>query len=94
MRRWLGGGGPARYSQGMDGGAVGTMTNGTGTNGGWRGMNRAQRRIALGFLAGFLAIDTLILIANAESTLADLASSGAHGVSSPSMISAISTVIC
>jgi hypothetical protein len=41
-------------------------------------MNGTQRRIALGFLAGFLTIVGLILIANAETTLADLASSGAH----------------
>jgi hypothetical protein len=54
------------------------MANGTGTNGGWRGMNGTQRRIALGFLAGFLVIVGLIMVANAESTLADLTSSGAH----------------
>lgn len=67
-----------RYSEGVKSGVAGTMTNGTGTNGGWRGMNGTQRRIALGFLGGFLVIVGLILVANAESTLADLASSGAH----------------
>jgi hypothetical protein len=46
------------------------------TNGGWRGMNGAQRRILLGFAGGFLLIVLLILVANAESTISDLAASG------------------
>lgn len=47
------------------------MTNGTGTSGGWRGMNGTQQRIALGVAAGFILIVGLITIANAESQLAD-----------------------
>ncbi|KQS04978.1 hypothetical protein ASG11_12560 [Sphingomonas sp. Leaf357] len=49
-----------------------------GTSGGWRGMNGAQRRIFILFVAGFLAVVALILIANAESTISDLAVSGAR----------------
>ena len=48
------------------------------TSGGWRGMNGTQRRFMLVFVAGFFAVVTLILIANAESSIADLAASGAH----------------
>jgi hypothetical protein len=51
---------------------------GTRTSGGWRGMNGLQRRIALLALCGFLTVVLLILIANAESTISDLAASGAH----------------
>jgi len=49
-----------------------------GTSGGWRGMNGTQRKLALGLAAGFLTIVTLIMIANAESSIADLHASGAH----------------
>lgn len=52
--------------------------NGTGTSGGWRGMNVAQRRISLGAGALFLAVVILIMIANAESAISDLAASGAR----------------
>lgn len=48
----------------------------TGTNGGWRGMNGTQRRIAAAFLLGFLLIATLIMFANAESTRSDLERAG------------------
>lgn len=46
--------------------------------GGWRGMNRAQRQIALGAATGFLVIMALVMIANAESAISDLAAAGAH----------------
>ncbi|MEG3122399.1 LytTR family DNA-binding domain-containing protein [Sphingomonas sp. GB1N7] len=49
-----------------------------GTSGGWRGMNGAQRRIMALFVAGFLTVVALILVANAESTISDLAASGAR----------------
>lgn len=48
-----------------------------GTSGGRRGLNGAQRRILLGFVAIFLAVVALILVANAESSIADLAAAGA-----------------
>lgn len=64
------------YLEGVDGGAEGTMTDGLGMSGGWRGMNGTQRRIALGLGAGFLAIVALIMVANAESTLSDLRANG------------------
>lgn len=54
------------------------MANGTGTNGGWRGMNGTQRRILSGFAAAFLVIVALIMVANAESQLADFKSNGIH----------------
>ena len=50
---------------------------GAGTSGGWRGLNGAQRRILFGFVAIFLAVVALILIANAESSITDLAAAGA-----------------
>lgn len=49
-----------------------------GTSGGWRGMNGTQRKLALGSAAGFLLIIVVIMIANAESSIADLQASGAH----------------
>ena len=49
------------------------MATGTGTNGGWRGMNGAQRRLALLFAAGFLVILVVIMIANATSMVSDFA---------------------
>lgn len=49
------------------------MATGTGTNGGWRGMNGAQRRLALLFAAGFLMILVVIMIANATSMVSDFA---------------------
>ena len=48
----------------------------SGMSGGWRGMNGAQRRIAVLFVAGFLTVVALILVANAESSISDLAASG------------------
>ena len=48
-----------------------------GTNGGWRGLNGTQRRILFGFAAIFLVVVLLILVANAESSIADLAAAGA-----------------
>ena len=47
-----------------------------GTNGGWRGMNGTQRKLALGLAAGFLVIVAFIMIANAESSLSDLRANG------------------
>lgn len=41
-------------------------------------MNRAQRRIAIYAATGFLVIIVLVLIANAESAISDLAAAGAH----------------
>ena len=52
------------------------MATGTGTNGGWRGMNGAQRRLALLFGAGFLVILGVIMIANATSMVSDFAAAG------------------
>lgn len=49
------------------------MATGTGTNGGWRGMNGAQRRLALLLAAGFLVILVVIMIANATSMVSDFA---------------------
>lgn len=49
-----------------------------GTSGGWRGMSGAQRRMALILAAGFLAILLMVMVVNAESTVADLASTGVH----------------
>ena len=48
------------------------------TTGGWRGMNGAQRRVALLAGIGFAVILLLVLVANAESQISDLAASGAH----------------
>ena len=50
----------------------------TGTSGGWRGMNGAQRRIAVLFVGVLLTVVALILIANAESSISDLAAGGAR----------------
>ncbi|MGK6320879.1 LytTR family DNA-binding domain-containing protein [Sphingomonas sp. DT-204] len=47
-------------------------------SGGWRGMNGTQRRIMLGAVGLFLLIVVVIMIANAESTLSDLAANGVH----------------
>lgn len=47
-----------------------------GTNGGWRGMNGTQRKLALGLAAGFLVIVAVIMFANAESSLSDLRANG------------------
>ena len=41
-------------------------------------MNGTQRKLALGLAAGFLLVITFIMIANAESSIADLRASGAH----------------
>lgn len=49
------------------------MTNGTVTSGGWRGMNGAQRRLALLLGAGFLVILLVIMAANATSMISDFA---------------------
>lgn len=52
------------------------MATGTGTSGGWRGMNGAQRRLALLFGAGFMVILGVIMIANATSMVSDFAAAG------------------
>lgn len=52
------------------------MATGTGTSGGWRGMNGAQRRLALLLGAGFLVILGVIMIANATSMVSDFAAAG------------------
>ena len=49
------------------------MADSTGTSGGWRGMNGAQRRLAVTFGAGFLAILGVIMVANATSMVSDFA---------------------
>jgi hypothetical protein len=54
------------------------IEQGAGTSGGWRAMNGAQRRLALSFAAGFALILTLVMIANAESSISDLKASGVH----------------
>jgi hypothetical protein len=74
MRRRLAVRAEARYSRGLDSGFTGTIAQVVGTNGGWRGMNGAQRRVLLGFVAIFLTIVALIMVANAESALADFKS--------------------
>lgn len=61
----------------MAGGPAGTDALAAGTSGGWRGLNGAQRRIVGGFAAIFLVVVVLILIANAESSITDLAAAGA-----------------
>jgi hypothetical protein len=49
------------------------MTKAEGTSGGWRGMNGAQRRLALLLGVGFAVILAAILIANATSMISDFA---------------------
>jgi len=49
------------------------MATGTGTSGGWRGMNGAQQRLALLFGAGFVVILGVITVANATSMVSDFA---------------------
>ncbi|MEO5866711.1 MAG: LytTR family DNA-binding domain-containing protein [Sphingomonas sp.] len=49
------------------------MATGTGTSGGWRGMNGAQRRLALLLGRGFLVILAVIMVANATSMVSDFA---------------------
>ncbi|HVJ00275.1 MAG TPA: LytTR family DNA-binding domain-containing protein [Sphingomonas sp.] len=49
------------------------MTQPSGTSGGWRGMNGAQRRLALLLGAGFLVILAVIMVANATSMASDFA---------------------
>ena len=66
------------YRDGVAGGLVGMTKERTGTSGGWRGMNGAQRRIAVLFVGVFLTVVALILIANAESSISDLAAGGAR----------------
>ncbi len=65
-----------RYRQGMIGGCAGTLAGAMGTNGGIGGMNGAQRRLALGFAAGFAVILIAVTIANATSMLSDFAAAG------------------
>jgi hypothetical protein len=67
----------ARYRRGPESGFRGMIAQVAGTNGGWRGMNGTQRRILLGFVAVFLTVVALIMVANAESSISDLAASGA-----------------
>ncbi|MDB5677123.1 LytTR family DNA-binding domain-containing protein [Sphingomonas bacterium] len=52
------------------------MANGSGTSGGWRGMNGTQRKLALALAAAFLVIMAVIMLANAESSLSDQRASG------------------
>ena len=52
------------------------MTNGSGTSGGWRGMNGTQRKLALGLAAVFLLIVAVIMFANAESSISERAANG------------------
>lgn len=52
------------------------MTKAGGASGGWRGMNGAQRRLALALVSGFVVIVGVVMIANAESTLSDLRANG------------------
>ncbi|MDB5709831.1 MAG: hypothetical protein JWL96_1901 [Sphingomonas bacterium] len=52
------------------------MATDTGTSGGWRGMNGAQRRLVLLLGAGFLVILGVIMIANATSMVSDFAAAG------------------
>jgi len=66
----------ARYRRGPERGWTGMMTNATGTSGGWRGMNGAQRRLAMMLGGGFLVILAVIMVANATSMVSDFA--GAH----------------
>ncbi|QDZ08396.1 LytTR family transcriptional regulator [Sphingomonas panacisoli] len=47
-----------------------------GTNGGWRGMNGAQRRILAMLGGGFLVVIAVIMVANAMSMISDFASAG------------------
>ena len=47
-----------------------------GTSGGWRGMSGAQRRLALAFGLGFLAVLLAVGVANATSMVADFAAAG------------------
>lgn len=49
------------------------MATGEVTSGGWRGMNGAQRRLALMLGAGFLVILAVIMVANATSMVSDFA---------------------
>ena len=48
----------------------------SGTSGGWRGMNGAQRRLALALGGGFLFVLLAVGIANATSMVADFAAAG------------------
>lgn len=52
------------------------MATGMGTNGGGGGMSGAQRQLALLLAAGFALVVIAVVVANAESTLSDLASAG------------------
>jgi hypothetical protein len=60
------------------------MATDEGTSGGWRGMNGAQRRLALLLGAGFLVILGVIMVANATSMVSDFAA--AHIPVSPEHI--------
>jgi hypothetical protein len=68
---------PAGYAQGVEGRSAGTTPPPAVTSGGWRGMNGAQRRTAVIAAAGFAVVLALVLVANALSTISDLAASGA-----------------
>jgi hypothetical protein len=52
------------------------MANGSGTSGGWRGMNGTQRKLALGLAAVFVLIVAVIMFANAESSISERAANG------------------
>ena len=57
---------------------MGTMANGSGTSGGWRGMNGTQRKLALGLAGVFLLIVAVIMFANAESSISERSANGQH----------------
>ena len=63
---------------------MGTMAKVEGTSGGWRGMNGAQRRLALLLGAGFLVILAAIMVANATSMISDFAA--AHILVTPAHV--------
>lgn len=52
------------------------MEKATGTSGGWRGMNGAQRRLAWLFGLGFAVILVFVVIADAESMLSEFRTQG------------------
>jgi hypothetical protein len=52
------------------------MATGMGTSGGGGGMNGARRRLAILLAAGFALVVIAVVVANAESTMSDLASAG------------------
>lgn len=57
----------------MDTSAAGMNSQTTGANGGWRGMNARQRRLALSLAGGFVVLVLLVMVVNATTELSDLA---------------------